>query len=297
LVGVLEIYRKELAEHFRSKRWYILLATIYLIGFSLAFEAIGSITKEMQRTDGKSVFLRLLTTQAGVVPSFLGFLTFLGPLLGLILVFDSINREVSRGTLINVLAQPINRDSIIIGKFAAGLSVLSLILVSVLLLIIGMGVVVLGAFPTIEESMRLLIFLFISEVYFSLWISLGLLFSIFFEREGTAALASITTWLFFSNFIYMISDITSNTGVSPWIINHLSPTLIYTEASAIILMPNLRVLGPVSYEKIIGMLPGPLPIDQSFLLIWPHIVSLISVMFIIFIISYIKFIRLEIRYT
>jgi len=297
LVGTWEVFRKELADHLSSIRSYILFSMVYLIGFSTAYESIGSIRAELTRTGGESVFLKLFTMQAGVIPSFLGIIIFFGPLIGLILAFDAINRELSSGTLGNVLSQPVHRDSMINGKFMAGVATVSLIFAGVIILMIGVGVANLGVLPTFVEFLRLMSFLLISIVYLSMWIALGLLFSILFRREGTSALASIATWLFFSIFIYMIIDVIATTGVSYFTVSRLSPLFLYSEAASVILSPEMRILGLVSYEMVIGMLEAPLPVDQSLLLVWPSITSLTAAMMMIFALSYVIFMKQEIRST
>ena len=62
------------------------------------------------------------------VVSFIGLVA---PLLGLAFAFDSVNGERSQGTLPRLLSQPIHRDDVINGKFAAGLAVIGLVLVTV----------------------------------------------------------------------------------------------------------------------------------------------------------------------
>jgi ABC-2 type transport system permease protein len=74
----------------------------------MSFSSISSIRLEFIRSGGENLFLKLFTTQTGMVPSFLGFLAFFGPLISLILVFDGINRESTQGTLGLVLSQPIH---------------------------------------------------------------------------------------------------------------------------------------------------------------------------------------------
>jgi ABC-2 type transport system permease protein len=127
-------------------------------------------------------------------------------------------------------------------------------------------------------------------VYLSFWVALGLLFSVIFRREGTSALASVAVWLFFSFFVYMIaSPLRSSTLL------YLSPSYIFLEASYVMVNPWVRILGPVSIEKLYGMVANPLPLDQSLLLIWSHATTLIAATLIIFAISYVKFMRQEIR--
>jgi len=45
------------------------------------------------------------------------------------------------------------------------------------------------------------------------------------------------------------------------------------------------------------MVPNPLSLGQSILIVWPHIVSLISLSAVCFAVSYILFMRQEIRAT
>ncbi len=51
----------------------------------------------------------------------MSFIALLGPFVGLILGFDAINSERIGGTLNRLVSNPIHRDSIIIGKFLAGI--------------------------------------------------------------------------------------------------------------------------------------------------------------------------------
>ena len=86
------------------------------------------------------MFLRLFTTSGDGIPSFVSFISLLGPLVGLTLGFDAINGERSRGTLNLLIAQPIHRDAVINGKFLAGLTVIAGMVCALGLLISGIDV-------------------------------------------------------------------------------------------------------------------------------------------------------------
>jgi ABC-2 type transport system permease protein len=60
-------------------------------------------------------------------------------------------------------------------------------------------------------------------------------------------------------------------------------------------MPSVRSLGPLTMEQIVGTIPGPLPLGQSLLLVWPQITGLIAATILCFVLSYISFMRREIR--
>jgi ABC-2 type transport system permease protein len=172
-----------------------------------------------------------------------------------------------------------------------------LILTSVIVIVTGMGITILGSLPSVEEVLRLLTFLIITNVYLSFWIGLGLLFSILFIREGTSALASLAAWLFFTIFFYMLAGYAQGIGADMELLLYVSPSELYTTASNVIMEPLMRVLSPVSYETIVKMIPNPLSFWDSVLLIWPHLTALFAGMIVIFIASYVTFIKQEIRST
>lgn len=265
------------------------------MGISVSYESIKGITSELRRTGGEFVFLRLFSEQFGPIPPLYVFLLSFGPLIAFILTFDSINREHSTGTLGMVLSQPVNRDSLINGKYLAGAVTIILTLSGVFILVLGIGITFFMALPTIEELFRIITFLGISIIYMCLWVSLGILFSIMFRREGTSALASISVWLFFILFIYIASDFAAQIGIDSYTFMLISPSYLYTQVSTLLLDPHTRIVSPVSYEKIVGMLNNPLPFNQSLLLTWPYVTGLCAITLIIFIISYVIFMKQEIR--
>jgi ABC-2 type transport system permease protein len=97
--------------------------------------------------------------------SLVNFVAFFGPLVGLVLGFDTINREKNEGTLSKLLSQPIFRDMVINGKFLAGVVMISVMMFSIVLVITALGLIVLGIIPGIEELWRIFIYLIISIIY------------------------------------------------------------------------------------------------------------------------------------
>ncbi len=211
--GLLAVFRKEMADHFSSKRFMIMFLLILLAGLSATYTAAQSIRSEVSNADpttAEFVFLRLFTVSAGALPSFVAFVGFLGPLVGLAMGFDAINGEYGRGTLSRVLSNPIYRDSVINGKFLAGITTLAVMLLSISLLLAGLGLRLIGIAPTGDEVVRLLLWLLVAVVYVAFWMSLAILFSILFRQTATSALAGIAFWIFFTFFIAMIAATTAD---------------------------------------------------------------------------------------
>ncbi len=306
------IMEKEMADHIRSWRFIILIGIIILTCLGSLYTALTNFSQALKPNDpeGSFFFLRLFTLSDGTMPSFTVFIGFLGPLLGIGLGFDAINSEQNRGTLSRILSQPIHRDYIINAKFAAALAVISAMLYALGLLVMGAGLVSIGIPPTAEEFVRILLFILLSIVYVAFWLNLSILFSVLFRQPATAALSAIAVWLFFSVFYPLIvSLITKSLEPSPTAspqhiiafeqfrlaLLRVMPNQLFSEATTTLLMPSVRSLGPLTMEQMIGTLPGPLPLGQSIMLVWPQVTGLVAGTIISFVISYYEFMRREIR--
>jgi hypothetical protein len=109
-------------------------------------------------------------------------------IVGVILGFDSINREWNEGTQSKLLAQPIYRDAVVNGKFLAGLILISVTLLSILLVITGLGLITLGVVPGAEELLRIFLHFVVSLLYASFWLGVAILFS-FLVPLGASAVS------------------------------------------------------------------------------------------------------------
>ena len=302
------VFWKELADHFSSRRFMILLLLILLIGLWATYASGQAIRQNSDTTPAQYVFLLLLTSSETVF-SLVTFLGFFGPLVGITLGFDSISGEYARGTLSRVLSQPIYRDGLINGKFFAGLATVAVLWGSILLLVIGLWITLLGFPPNAEELWRMLIFTTVGVFYVGFWLALAMLFSLLFQKTVTAALASMAVWLFMSLFVSIFSQaiagivvpdpstpeqLAYQTDVAN-VINRISPSTLYSESVSILLNPAARVFGLALETQAQGILPTPLALDQSLNLIWPHITTLFGLVAVCFGISYIIFMRAEIR--
>ena len=100
--GLYEVFRKELADHFSSYRFVILFALIAMVSFITSYVAGLHLKESLEGVaKPKFVFLMLFNTP-GALFSMVQFVAFFGPLIGIVLGFDSINKERSQGTLIKI---------------------------------------------------------------------------------------------------------------------------------------------------------------------------------------------------
>jgi ABC-2 type transport system permease protein len=285
---------------------------IVLVALAALYGAIQQI-KDTTAED-PFLFLRLFTTSRDPLPSFVSFLSFLVPLMAIGLGFDSVNGEHNRRTLSRILAQPIYRDALLFGKFLAGLATLSISLVTLWLLVIGLGLLLIGIPPGAEEIARSFVFLLVTIVYAGVWLALALLFSILFRSAATAALVTLGIWLLIT-FIWpvlagAIAQIivppdpryaalglqTPGTAMLEQILARFSPSTLFAEVVVALLDPTTRALGPIYLSQLQGAVLGaPLPLASSVLIAWPQIVGMIATVMVLFVIGYVVFQRQEVR--
>src|ERR1700741_407058 len=173
-VGIVAV--KELSDNLSSARIFVLELVIVLTATAALYAAID----RLRQTTAEDPFLllRLFTVDRAPLPSFVAILGFLIPLMAIGLGFDAVNSEHNRRTLSRILAQPIYRDALLMGKFLAGLATLGINLAALWLMVIGLGLIFLGVPPGTDEIARSLVFLVIAVFYAGVWLSMAMLLAI-----------------------------------------------------------------------------------------------------------------------
>lgn len=316
--GWMVVAGKEFADHLWSARFLVLLIVLGLAALIPMYFAADAIRDAASQVTGaSSVFLFLFTFGPRVaeaqLPGATQFVALVGPLLGLAFAFDAVNGERSRGTLPRLLSQPIYRDDVINGKFAAGLTVIGLVLTFVTGVIAAFGIIRLGIVPGAEELLRITVWLLITFVYVAIWLAFGLLLSVVIRRAATSALVGFGTWLLLTIFGGLITQLIGgflapltgtveeqarNLSVQQTI-TRLLPDTLYREASLAILNPQVAAISnPATiggYEQALQRVPSLQAFDQSLLLVWPHVVTMLAISVACFGLAYVRFMRQEVR--
>jgi len=237
------------------------------------------------------------------------------PLVGIAFGFDAVNSERAQGTLSRLLAQPIHRDDVINGKFAAGISIIALMLTAMVALIAGFGIVRLGIIPTFNEVLRVIGWLLVTILYAGFWLAFGLLLSVVMRRAASAALVGFGTWLgvilfgafllpLLANAIFPVNltgspDDYFASSTTQQLFLRISPATLYQDAVTAIMNPAAKtVLGIGSltqYANAQEQIPSLLSLDQSMLIVWPQIVVLVALTVGLFALAYVIFLRQEVR--
>ncbi|PVX23293.1 MAG: hypothetical protein CW691_11065 [Candidatus Bathyarchaeum sp.] len=203
--SILTVCRKELSDHLGSRRYLLLFALIVVLSVLSAYTGADYI-----RDNPNVSFTNIFSGSMNNSFSFIYLMVLFGPIIGLALGFDAINRERTRGSLSVVLSQPIFRDSILNGKFLAGIAALSLLTISTVGIITGIAIPLLGFGPGVDEIIRIGSFTLLTILYLSIWLAVGLLFSTITKNTTTSILASISTWLLFSILMTVIATMVAN---------------------------------------------------------------------------------------
>jgi ABC-2 type transport system permease protein len=302
--GLGVVVLKELSDHFASARMRVLEWLVVLTALAAVYGAIQQV-RDVTAED-PFLFLRLFTTAREPLPSFVSFISFLVPLMAIGLGFDAVNGEHNRRTLSRILSQPIYRDALLFGKFLAGMLTLSVSLISLWLLVIGLGLIILGVPPGGEEMARAFLFLIVTIVYAGVWLALAMLFSVIFRSAATAALVTLGIWLFVSVIWPALSSaiaegLFSTADQATQIVGgqmlaRLSPSTLFGECVLALLHPTTRTLGPIYLSQLQGAVMGsPLPIWDSVMVAWPQVVGLIAATILLFVAGYVAFQRQEVR--
>lgn len=321
MAGALTVFRKELADHLGSRRYLILFTIIILLSSLSAYQGA-----QYLKSNPDAGFLAIFSGQMFGF-SFVQLMVFFGPIVGLSLGFDAINKERTSGSLSVLLSQPIFRDSIVNGKFLAGATALSIMTVSTVGITIGLAIPLIGFGPTLDGVLSIISLTLLTIMYLAFWLSLGLLFSVTTKKTSTSILASVATWLTCVIVISMLATLIANAvvpitftprpgnntvpgGQSPQetseyrtlverrftiqnLISKFSPTNLYSEAAS-------AILGFISSSTFMAGIARSTPfrsltLTQGLAASWANITIIGVGLLICFIASYLKFLRMEIR--
>lgn len=165
-------------------RW-VMMATLILLVFALILVLLGSGATGDVKTNAVTVVVASLSTLS----------VYLVPLIALLLSYDAIAGEIDRGTLPLVLATPVSRGAVLVGKFFGHLGVLAIAV------FFGYGIAGLAAYLAHGAGEPAALFdvgrlIASSIVLGATFIAIGYIASAAVRQTGTAAALAVAIWLF-----------------------------------------------------------------------------------------------------
>jgi Cu-processing system permease protein len=179
------IASKEIRDGSRN-RWIIMI-TLIMAGLALILALLGSAPTGTTSINPLAVTVVSLSSLS----------IFFIPLIALLLAYDAIVGEAERGTLLLLLAHPVSRWQVIIGKFCGHLVLLAFAI------LVGYGVAGLvisqtGDTTLTSATLNSFARLLVSSILLgAIFLALGYLISAAVAERGTAAAMAIGVWLLF----------------------------------------------------------------------------------------------------
>lgn len=250
------IVKKELRDALRN-RWFII--------FTLAFAGLAfALSAMMQPVGSQFRAVSYSHTSASLINLVLLFI----PLIGLTLGAANLASDRETGSLSYLLAQPVTRVEVLLGKYIGTAGAL------LATLTIGFGIagVVLVLQGSLQYSGDYLLTVILAYLLALAMLSLGLLMSTLARKSTTALGGALFLWL----FLVFIGDLgIMGTAVSTqmsievvFFIAVLNPLQMFKIASILIIQANLDVLGPAGLYAM-GQFGGLLlPLLLVGLLVW-----------------------------
>jgi len=312
------IAAKELADHLESIRFIVLLIVVGVAAVVPMYFTSTAISSSAPQLAGQpALFLWLFARGSQDVNGIttVAFAALFVPLVGISFGFDAINSERSQGTLSRLLAQPIHRDDVVNGKFAAGLGVIALMLTALVTLITALGIVRLGIIPSPEELARVIAWLLATILYAGFWLAFALLLSVVIRGAASAALVGFGSWLGLILFGAFLLPILANSLFPPnlqgtandyfasttaqELFLRISPATLYQDIVTALMNPGAKsILGVGNLGQYVSaqeQVPSLLSLGQSVLLVWPQIVAMVALTVVTFALAYVLFLRQEVR--
>lgn len=264
LANVYVLIQKEVRDALRN-RWFVLYAIAFAgLSLSLAWMAMSGAGNYglagFGRTSASLINLVLLIV----------------PLMGLTLGALSLAGEREKGTLIYLMAQPINQLELLLGKFTG----MALALIAAL----GLGFGLTGLLIAINgggtEMRAYVILLLLSCLLAVASLSVGFFISAAVTRSATAVGLALFLWLllvFFGDLGLMGTAVVLQFNVNQLFAASLAnPLQIFKLASILNLRQNLEVLGPAGVYAFRTYGSRLFPLLIAILLLWAIIPFLLT---------------------
>lgn len=294
--NVFVIAQKEFADNLYSPRFRVLLSMFTLIIFSFSVQA---------GKNGFNIFEMGFLDVAQIIGLFL-------PLVGIALGFDAVVKERKSASLNVLLTHPVFRDNIIAGKITGGLVTLIIVVLLSVMASVGTMLVLTGIQIDLMELSRVLIFAFITFIYLTAFLALGVLISIFSSSSTNSFIYGIVAWIslviIFGATISVASSIATGESIFKLQNNNEARELnsdlqkfspIHHYAQAVAGVPGISVgsVNVITERKISsGIFDIKHTIGDWFNDYWTNLVALVTMPILLFIASFVAFLRRDITW-
>jgi ABC-2 type transport system permease protein len=189
LNNIWTIGAKEFMDNIKSRR-FILIGTLYLVIALL----ILSVTVLQYRGNAEAY-------KPAMLFGLMDFLNIILVLLAAIVTADTLSLEKMNRTIYQLLSKPVERSSVIIGKFFGCLGIVSFLFIATSAVAYLLSAVIIGVVPTAGDMIVSLEVLAFMVILFTAYVGIGLFISTITRNPMISIVGSILVWvaLFVSN--------------------------------------------------------------------------------------------------
>ncbi len=272
LNNIFIIAAKEFRDYIKSKR-FILVGILYAV-MALAIIGITMLMFNDYKSAGMAAEFKPST-----VLSLMDVLNIILVLLAVIITADTISVEKKDRTIYQLLSKPVERSTVVLGKFVGCLGVVSFFFASSSLLAYILVAILTGVHPSVGDLMSILEVVVFMILLFSVYVALGILISTVTKNPLISILGGIIAWmaLFFSNTIGgMIGNLSVN-NVNVIILSDPFPQYpIYAKA--------LVLIDPISHDVVRFLLGSSLEPPDG-MPAWANVIFLMAYVGILLLVS------------
>ncbi len=243
LNNVFVIAGREFKEYLRSKR-FLLIGAFYAV---MALAIIGITVLAFNQAKGMGM---ADTVKPSMVLTLMDYLNIILVLLAIIITADTISGEKRDRTIYQLLSKPVERGTVVLGKFVGCVGVVSFFFAASSLVAYALVVVLTGIYPTAGDVMSVLEVVVFMMLLFAVYVALGTLISTVTKNPLISILGGIIVWIafFFSNTIgEILGSISASSGGMIVLGDTFSSYPIYAKA--------MVWINPISHD-LVGYLLG-----------------------------------------
>jgi len=191
--GTLRVARHEMLRGLLSLRSGAIFAMLMLLTVGGAYGV-----SELYKGDLlKTIDTRVYATPDTVLFLISAYTALIVPIGAVVLSFDALAYERSKGTMALLLVKPFSRESLALGKFLGALATMSVHITVCSVVAIGMIAYIAGSSPSLLNSV---LFIVMSIMLAGTYIGITMAASVMARQQADAVMAGVAVWLVFTVF-------------------------------------------------------------------------------------------------
>lgn len=282
LNNVFVIASREFKEYLKSKR-FLLIGAFYAV---MALAIIGISVLAFNQAKGMGM---ADSVKPSMVLTMMDYLNIILVLLAIIIMADTISGEKRDRTIYQLLSKPVERSTVVLGKFAGCVGVVSFFFAASSLIAYALVVLLTGIYPSVGDVMSVVEVVMFMILMFAVYVALGTLISTVTKNPLISILGGIIVWIafFFSNTIgEIIGSISASSGGMIVLDDTFASYPIYAKA--------MVWVNPISHDMVGYLLGGGASETVIGLPAWGNILFLAAYVVILLAASIVLFERQDI---